>query len=396
MPVVGEELVRETYRSGRRKVVVGTDDIVTAQALDAIERLGMRLLREPPPRLAPLATDPGRAVTRTLYRRNPRFVASEPRAGLRATRFNRVVVVGAGGVGSTVAHLCAAAAMTEELVIVDIVPGLAAGVALDIEQACGITRVATRARGGESRALVAGADVVVVAAGRPRSPGMDEAATAALSRGVVQSVGEAVAEHAPDALVVLVTEPVEEMAAWLCMTGGLQPERVLGVGATLGTARLVDALARAAGVPCGHVDALALGGDGARLVPIFSAARVRGRPARDALKPPVLDEVAAAAAEAATHVNQLKTVGSATVAPAHAVVEILQAVRGARAGAVPMTTWVDGEYGVEPGFLGVPAIVDRFGVREVVELGLDARELEALRATAAGVQSRVAALSLED
>ena len=157
MNVVGEEHVREAFRRGQRRLVVANDDIVTPQALDALERLGVEIVRGPLEKPAPIGADPGRAIRRSLYRRGARWVASDRPRGLTPTRFTRLGFIGAGGVGATTAHLAAIEGLADEVCLIDIVPGLAESIALDIEHASGITGSPTRARGGTTLDLIAAA-----------------------------------------------------------------------------------------------------------------------------------------------------------------------------------------------------------------------------------------------
>jgi malate dehydrogenase len=170
MGVVGEQDVRAAVAQGRRRLSVPAEALVTPQALEVAERLGVTVVHGPdePPALP--TVDPALVLQRTLLRRSPRWVAAAPRRGAAPSRFTRVAFVGAGAVGATTAHLTAMADVADEIVLIDVVPGIAAATGLDIEHASGITRSPTRARGGTSLSLVAGADVVVVTAGRPRTP----------------------------------------------------------------------------------------------------------------------------------------------------------------------------------------------------------------------------------
>ena len=160
--VVGEEHVRDAFRRGQRKLVVANEDIVTPQALDAVERLGLQIVRGPLERPAPMGSDPGRAIRRTLYRRGARWVASERPRGLTPTRFARLGFIGAGGVGAATAHLAALAGIADEIRLIDIVPGVAESIALDIEHASGVTGSPTRAHGGTTLDLVRACDAIVI------------------------------------------------------------------------------------------------------------------------------------------------------------------------------------------------------------------------------------------
>jgi malate dehydrogenase len=388
--VVGEEHVRDAFRRGNRKLVVANDDIVTPQALDALEQLGLQIVRGPLEAPAPIRADPGRAIRRGLYRRGARWVASERPRGLTPTRFARLGFIGAGGVGATTAHLAALTGMADEICLMDIVPGLAASIALDIEHASGITGSPTRARGETTVDHVGGCDVVVITAGRPRTPGMDRRALQTVNGPVIRSAAEAIAQYAPGAVAVVVTNPLDEMTHELWRASGLAPERVIGMAATLDSSRFRNAIATAAGVSPRDVHALTLGSHGAEMVPITSTATIRGRPLIDVLSRDQIQACVRQTIDGGGAVVSLRRTGSATIAPAHATVELLEAIRGAQAGALPVAAHLHGEYGLEGLFLGVPAMLGRSGVLEVVELSLSGEEATALARAAAAIKERLA------
>jgi malate dehydrogenase len=389
MNVVGEEHVRDAFRHGRRKLVVANDDIVTPQALDALERLGLQIVRGPLEKPSPIGSDPGRAIRRGLYRRGARWVASDRPRGLTPTRFARLGFIGAGGVGATAAHLVAISGMADEICLIDIVPGLAASVALDIEHASGVTGSPTRARGGTTLDLVSGCDVVVVSAGRPRSPGMDRAALLQVNGPVISAAAEAIAQFAPSAVAIVITNPLDEMTHALWRTSGQPHERVIGMAATLDSSRFRNAIAAAAGVQPRDVQAITLGSHGDEMVPIVSTATVRGRPLTDVLPQDRIEACVRETIDGGGAVVALRRTGSATIAPAHATVELLEAIRGAQAGAVPVSAYLQGEYGIERVFIGVPAVLGRGGVLEVVELNLSDHERTALANAAAAIRGRL-------
>ncbi|MDH5520795.1 MAG: hypothetical protein OEZ14_09725, partial [Acidimicrobiia bacterium] len=209
--VIGDADVQEARRRGADRVVVTEADIITSQARDSAERLDIRFLRGPLEQPAVAAVDGPTAMRRALYRRNPRWMTPGIPTGAEPGSFRRVAFVGAGGVGVNTALLAAAGSIADELVLIDIVPGSAAATALDLEHASGITRSTSRVIGGTDVTMVEGADVVVVSAGRPRSPGMTRAELVGINGRVVREVGEAVAAHAPEAVVVVITNPFDEM-----------------------------------------------------------------------------------------------------------------------------------------------------------------------------------------
>jgi malate dehydrogenase len=298
--------------------------------------------------------------------------------------------VGAGGVGANTAHLAALSDLAEELVLVDVVPDIAASIALDLEHAAGITRAACRARGGTSLELLAGCDAVVVTAGRPRTPGMDRAALMEVNGAVVRQAAEGIANHCPEAVVIVVTNPLDEMTHEMWSASGLPAERVLGMAGTLDSSRFRGEIARMADVSPRDVHAITLGSHGAEMVPIVSTATVRGRPLTDVLTDAQIRTCVRSTVEGGAAVVRLRRTGSATLAPAHATVEVLDALRGARAGAVPVAAMLRGEYGLHDVFLGVPAVLGPKGVIEIVELPLADEERQALQHAGEAITARLA------
>lgn len=391
MPLVSEHDVRRAIQLGKRTLAVGADAVVTPQALDIADRHGLRVVHSDEERAVTPGIDPARAISRTLLRRSPRWVAPKPRRGTTPTKFARVAMVGAGMVGTTAAHLIAMGDVVDEVVLIDVVPGLGAGTALDIEHASGITGSPTRARGGTSLSLVAGADVVVVTAGRPRTPGMSRADLISINGRVIGDVAEAINQHAPDAVVIVVTNPVDEMTYELWRTSGLPDEKVLGMAGTLDSSRFRNALASAAGVRPRDVTGFALGSHGAEMVPVTSSATIKGRPATDVLGGEVVGRCAKETVEGGAAVVALRRTGSAFIAPAHAVVEMLDGMRGATAEPLPVSAMLHGEYGIDDVFLGVPARLGRGGVLEVVEFRLTEDERASLHRAADAIRSRLGA-----
>jgi malate dehydrogenase len=386
--VLSEYEVRRAAASGARFLYVEPGTIVSPSAVDAAEFLGLELRSGSPAPLAVPGIDHGRAMARTLYRRSPRWVAPASRRGMVPVRFHKVAFVGAGAVGTTTAQLAAAAGMAAELVLVDVVPGLAAAVALDIAHATGITGAAVAATGSTQVTDIAGADVVVVSAGRPRTPGMSRAALAEVNGRVIADVAAAVAAHAPRAVVVVVTNPVDEMTHRLWSASGLPEDRVIGMAGTLDSARFRYQLAAAAGAAPGDVEAITLGSHGEEMVPLVSSATIKGRPVREVLDAATLRRCVAETVNGGAAVVALRRTGSAFVAPARAVMEVLDALRGASAAPVPVSVRLRGQYGINGVFVGVPTRLNPQGVAEIVELALPAEELAALQAAAAAIAAR--------
>jgi malate dehydrogenase len=262
--------------------------------------------------------------------------------------------------------------------------------ALDMNHAAGITRSRCRAQGGSSLALVAGADVVLVTAGRARAPGMTRADLIDVNRRVIQATAEAISAHAPGAIVIVVTNPLDEMTFEMLRATGFPRERVLGMAGTLDSARFRNALAMAAGVHPADVEALTLGSHGEEMAPIVSHSRIKGRPLDVFLS---AAQIAACVKDAITGGGQvvaLKRTGSAIIAPAHSSVEVMDHLRGARSGVCPVSVMLQGEYGLKDVVLGVPCHLGPSGLVKIEELSLTEAEQSALLAAGAAIAKRLA------
>ncbi|KMW59318.1 Malate dehydrogenase [Candidatus Rhodobacter oscarellae] len=388
--VVGSELIEDARQRGRVVFEILPGDIITDVARETAARIGIRLVDGPLERPAPVKTDGTTAMRRLMYKRSARWVAPRRGAILPARRFSKLALVGAGGVGGNIAHLAAMADMADEIALIDIAPGLAAATALDLNHATGITGARARCLGGEDLSQVSGADVVVVTAGRARSPGMTRADLIGVNARVIQTAAEAIRTQAPQAIVIVVTNPLDEMTTEMLRATGFPRERVLGMAGTLDSSRFRNALAMAAGVTPADVQAITLGSHGEEMAPIPSLARIKGAPLEKFLSP---ERIAACVQDAVTGGGQvvaLKKMGSATIAPAHASVELLDHIRGARSGPVPVSVRLDGEYGIEGVVLGVPAHLGASGLVEVEELRLTEEERDALRRAADAIKARLA------
>jgi malate dehydrogenase len=386
--VIGSDAVEDARRRGRIVFEVLPGDIVTALARETAERVGIALVDGPLERPKPPRTDGAVSMRRVLYRRSPKWVAPS-RAPRKARRLGKLALIGAGGVGGNVAHLAAMADMADEIALIDITPGLAASTALDLNHTSGITGARARCVGGEAMDLVAGADVVVVTAGRARRPGMTRADLIDVNARVIRQSAEAIRSAAPKAIVIVVTNPLDEMTVEMLRATGFPREQVLGMAGTLDSSRFRNALAMAAGVTPADVEAFTLGSHGDEMAPIPSRARIKGRPldvflTREQIEACVQDAIAGGG-----QVVALRKSGSATIAPAHASIELIDHIRGARTGPVPVSVMLHGEYGIDGVVLGVPAHLGAGGLVEVEELRLTAEENAALQNAAEAIRVRL-------
>jgi len=311
-------------------------------------------------------------------------------------RAGKVTVVGAGFYGSTTAQRLAEYDVLDEVVLTDIVDGRPAGIALDINQSRPIEGFQTRVTGvttgadGAGYELIAGSQVVVITAGLPRRPGMSRMDLLSTNAGIVRAVAEQVARHAPESVLIVVSNPLDEMTAVAQLASGLPRERVLGQAGMLDTARFTDFVADAAGVPVAQVRTLTLGSHGDTMVPVPSRSTVGGRPLAEVLPAEQVRDIVTRTRNGGAEVVALLKTGSAYYAPSAAAARMALAVVQDSGAVLPVCAWVDGEYGIAGVYLGVEAEIGSGGVRRVVETPLDATELAALHEAADAVRAKQA------
>jgi malate dehydrogenase len=387
--VIGSEHVRDARQRGRRSIEVLPGDLVTSEARDKADALGIKLLDGPIEKPATVKTDGATALRRVMFRRSPKWIAPKRTLSPSARKLGKLALVGAGGVGQNVALLAASADLADSIALIDVVPGLAAAVALDLTHAAGISGSRASVKGSTDLADVAGADVVVVTAGRPRTPGMTRTDLLDINRRVVRGIAEAIRAQAPKAVVVVVTNPLDEMTMEMLRATGFPRGQVIGMAGTLDSSRFRKALALAADVSPADVEAMTLGSHGEEMVPIASRARIKGLPLEVFLTP---EKVRACVEDAVTGGGQvvaLRKTGSATIAPALSTIEVIDHIRGARTGAVPVSVRLEGEFGIRDVVLGVPCHLGASGLVAIDELPLTASELAALQHAAAAIAARL-------
>jgi malate dehydrogenase len=308
----------------------------------------------------------------------------------------KVTVVGSGFYGSTTAQRLAEYDVFDTVVLTDIVEGKPEGLALDLNQSRPIEGFETTVVGvttgtdGSGYEQTAGSDVVVITAGLPRKPGMSRMDLIETNAKIVGSVAEQVAKHSPEAVVIVVSNPLDEMTALAAKVTGFPKSRVIGQAGMLDTARFTNNVAEAAGVPVGSVTTLTLGSHGDTMVPVPSACSVDGKPLSDVLDQATIDALVDRTRNGGAEVVALLKTGSAYYAPSAAAARMAKAVAEDSGAVMPVCTWVDGEYGIDGVFLGVEAEIGAAGVRRVVERDLSDTELAGLKAAAEAVRSKQA------
>ncbi len=305
-------------------------------------------------------------------------------------------MVGAGFYGSTTAQRLAEYDIFDEVVLTDIVEGKPEGLALDISQSRPIEGFETTVTGrttspdGAGYEAIAGSSIVIVTAGLPRKPGMSRMDLIGVNAKIVRSVAENVVKYAPDAVLIVVSNPLDEMTALAAKVTGFPPYRVLGQAGMLDTARFSYFVAEKLGVPVGSVRTLTLGSHGDTMVPVPSACTVDGQPLASLLSAEDVNALVERTRNGGAEIVGLLKTGSAYYAPSAAAARMARAVAEDSGQIMPVCAWVDGEYGIGGVYLGVEAEIGSSGVRSVVQRDLTDDELAALRAAAGAVRVKQA------
>jgi malate dehydrogenase len=304
----------------------------------------------------------------------------------------KVTVVGAGFYGSTTALRLAEYDIFDTVVLTDIVEGKPEGLALDINQSRTIEGFETKmvGVGGGSYAGTEGSDIVVITAGLPRKPGMSRMDLIETNAKIVRSVSEQIAATSPDAVIIVVSNPLDEMTALTQLATGFPKHRVIGQAGMLDTARFTNFVAEELEVPVASVKTLTLGSHGDTMVPVPSRCTVNGKPLAELLPAEKIDELVTRTRNGGAEVVALLKTGSAYYAPSAAAARMARAVAEDSGDVMPVCAWVDGEYGISGVYLGVEAEIGAQGVRRVVEGDLSESELAALKEAAEAVRAKQA------
>ncbi|MBA2528435.1 MAG: malate dehydrogenase [Euzebyales bacterium] len=302
----------------------------------------------------------------------------------------KITVVGAGKYGSTTVQRIAAAGYADEVVMTDIVEGLPQGLALDMNQSRPIERYETPVVGTNGYGETADSDIVVVTAGKPRKPGMSRMDLLTDNAAIVGAVATEVAASSPAAVVVVVSNPLDEMTALFQRVSGFPHERVVGQAGMLDTARLQDKVAAKLGVSPLAVEAMTLGSHGDTMVPVPSKVTVEGKPLSELLSESEISELVQATRDGGAEIVALLKSGSAYYAPSSAAARMVEAVARDEGAVLPVCAWVTGQYGISDVYLGVPARLGSGGVTEIVELDLTDAELANLREAAEALRGKQA------
>jgi malate dehydrogenase len=302
----------------------------------------------------------------------------------------KITVVGAGNVGATTAHWCAAAQLGD-IVLVDIpaVGDMPKGKALDLLQASPIVGFDANITGTNDYAATAGSDVVVITAGIPRKPGMSRDDLLSTNAKIVTSVTEEIKKSSPQAILIVVSNPLDAMVQRAWQVSGFPPQRVMGQAGVLDTARYRTFIATELGVSVRDVSAMLLGGHGDTMVPLPSCTSVGGIPVTQLIPEARLNEIIDRARNGGAEIVSLLKTGSAYYAPAAATTQMVEAVIRDTKRLIPCAAYCDKQYGVGGYYVGVPVVLGAKGVERVIELKLNDQERAAFANSVAAVKSLV-------
>ncbi len=304
---------------------------------------------------------------------------------------NKVTVIGAGNVGATTAQRIAEAGLAD-VVLVDIVEGLPQGKGLDLAEAAPVVGHDARIIGTNDYADTAGSDIIVVTSGIPRKPGMSRDDLISTNAGIVGGVVKAAAAVSPNAVLIIVTNPLDVMCHVAMQASGFPRERVLGMAGILDSARFRTFIAMEMGVSVEDVHAFVLGGHGDTMVPLSRYSTVAGVPITELLPEDRVKAIEQRTAKGGAEIVALLKTGSAYYAPAASTFEMVDAILRDRKRVLPCAVHLEGEFGVDGLFVGVPVVLGRGGFERVFEIKLTADEQAAFDKSAAAVRELVAVL----
>ncbi|HVM42046.1 MAG TPA: malate dehydrogenase [Gemmatimonadales bacterium] len=307
---------------------------------------------------------------------------------------NKITVVGAGNVGATTAQRLAEKRLAREIVMVDVIEGTPQGKGLDQWESAPIERFDTRVVGSNDYAAAAGSDLFVVTAGIARRPGMSREDLLRTNVDIVKSVALEIKKHAPRAIVIVVSNPLDTMCYVMKETLGAPRERVIGMAGVLDTARYRSFIADALDVSVEDIQAMVLGGHGDTMVPLVSYTTVSGIPLGQLMRPDAIEKLVDRTKNGGAEIVAYLKTGSAFYAPSAAAAQMVEAIALDKKRILPCAAWLEGEYGHRGIFLGVPCKLGARGLEQILEVELTPKERVALGKSAESVRESIAMVKL--
>lgn len=301
----------------------------------------------------------------------------------------KVAVIGAGYVGETTAFALVAKDFIDEVVLVDIIPDMPVGKGLDMREATPVIGSDTHIYGSNDYADIAGAQIVVVTAGMPRKPGMDRMDLLKVNLKICSEVMNNVKQHAPDAFIIYVANPVDVLTYVASNVMGIDKKKVFGMAGILDTARYRAFISMEANVSVKDIRAMVLGGHGDSMVPLTRLTSVGGIPLKEFLSQDKIDAIATRTRKGGGEIVALLKTGSAYYAPGHAVVEMVEAILKDQNRILPVIAYFNGEYGFSDIYAGAPVILNKNGVDKILQIDLTEDEKEAYQVSLTKVKAGI-------
>lgn len=303
-----------------------------------------------------------------------------------------ITIVGSGKVGGAAALFTALRKVTDEILLLDVVQGLPQGEAMDLNHMLSEKGIDVNVRGSNDYSEMKGSDIVVVVAGSGRKPGMTRMDLLKINASIVKGVVENIRQHAKDAMIIPVTNPLDPMAYIAYKVSGFDKSRVFGMGNMLDLSRFVQFIHEATGYSRNSIRAMVIGEHGENMLPLPRFSTVSGIPLTSLLPKQKTDEIVQATRGVAAKVIELK--GATVHAPGNAISAMVEAVMNDTKQVIPVATYLDGQYGHSGVTIGVPAVIGRNGVEKIVELDLDSAEKEWFKKGVDSVKAATAGLEL--
>lgn len=305
----------------------------------------------------------------------------------------KVTIVGSGFVGATTAMRVVQKGLADEVVLIDVIEGLPQGIALDMRESAPTEGFEPVITGTNDYADTSGSDVVVITAGLPRQPGMSRMDLLEKNAGIMRQVAGQVKERSPDSIVVVVSNPLDEMTYLAAEVTAFPKERVMGMAGVLDSARLRYFIAEELSVSPASVEAMTLGSHGDSMVPLPRQATVDGKPLTELVDDATLERLFQRTRDGGAEIVALLKKGSAYYAPSASIAQMVNAIAGDTKEVLPVCAWTTGQYGISDVYVGVPARLGRAGVEGIEELDLSDDEVAALREAAEGIRAKCADLA---
>lgn len=305
----------------------------------------------------------------------------------------KITVIGAGNVGTTTAQLIAERGLAD-VVLIDVLEGVPQGKALDIFEACPLWHSNANVTGTNNYADTAGSDIAVITAGLARKPGMSRDDLLHANAEIMKAVAGNIAGASPDCIIIVVTNPMDAMAQVVREVTGFPHSRVIGMGGVLDTARMRSFISINTGAHPKDIHAMVLGGHGDLMVPMTSLTTVRGKNISEIITENEMAQIIERTKNGGAEIVSLLKSGSAYYAPAASTVEMIETIFGIKTGTLPCSVYLNGQYGIDGVYTGVPVVLGHEGLKEIIEIDMTNDELTALRASAEAVRGLVRKLNI--